>query len=304
MAEKQAGLSAIAMAYARAYHATHDSPRIFDDFLANDLFTAEERAQTDRAWAGLLQYIDPELAATNPDAATALGWVVQLTNGPITLGRSRYAEDSLEDAIRKGVRQYVILGAGFDTFAFRRPDLAERLQVFELDHPATQAIKRERVAAAGWTHPANLHFVPVDFTQESVKDALGRAPYDPSQLSFFSWLGVSFYLTREVVFDTLRSIVSTSAPGSTVVFDYLHADAFIPEKAGKLMQQMQWMAVQLGEPMKAGFDPLALATELERLGLRLEENLNPDAIEARYFQGRADRYHAVEHFHYARAVVV
>lgn len=303
MTEKQAGLSAMAMAYARAYHATHDSSKIFDDFLADSLFTPEEHTQTEQTLPGLLKYLDPELAATNPDPATALAWVVQLTSGPITLGRSRYTEDSLEQAIRKGVRQYVILGAGFDTFAFRRTDLADRLQVFEFDHPATQAIKRDRVAAAGWSHPANLHFVPVDFAKESLAEALGRSPYDPGQLSFFSWLGVSFYLTPVVVFDTLRSIASTAVRGSTLVFDYLDTDAFIPEKAAKRVHLMQWMARQLGEPMKAGFDPLALAADLDRLGLRLEENLDPATIEARYFQGRSDRYHAVEHFHYARAVV-
>jgi len=304
MTEKQAGLSAMVMAYARAYHATHDSPKIFDDFLADSLFTPEEHTQTDQDWAGLLQYTAPELAATNPDPATALAWVVQLGSGPLTLARSRYTEDSLEQAIREGVRQYLILGAGLDTFAYRRPDLSDRLQVLELDHPATQAIKRDRVTAARWDHPSNLHFVPVDFTKESLSDALERSPYDPTQLSFFSWLGVSFYLTREVVFDTLRSVASRAARGSTIVFDYLDADAFIPEKVAKRVQQMQWMAAQLGEPMKAGFDPLALSADLDRIGLRLEENLDPATIEARYFQGRSDRYHAVEHFHYARAVVI
>jgi len=289
MTEKQAGLSAMVMAYARAYHATHDSPKIFDDFLADSLFTPEEQTQTDQDWAGLLQYTAPELAATNPDPATALAWVVQLGSGPLTLARSRYTEDSLEQAIREGVRQYLILGAGLDTFAYRRPDLSDRLQVLELDHPATQAIKRERVVAAGWNDPSNLHFVPVDFTKESLSDALDRSPYDPTQLSFFSWLGVSFYLTREVVFDTLRSIVSKAARGSTIVFDYLDADAFIPEKVSKRVQQMQWMANQLGEPMKAGFDPLALSADLDHIGLRLEENLDPATIEARYFRGRSER---------------
>ncbi|HSL42016.1 MAG TPA: SAM-dependent methyltransferase [Anaerolineales bacterium] len=304
MTEKQAGLSALSMAYARAYHATHDSPKIFDDFLANSLFTPEELAERNQTWAGLLQYVAPELAATHPDPATATSWVIQLTNGPITLPRARYAEDNLAESIQQGVRQYIILGAGFDTFAYRRPGLADRLQIFELDHPATQAIKRERVAAAGWDHPANLHFVPVDFTRESPADALKRSPYQADQLSFFSWLGVSFYLAREVVLDTLRSIASIAAPGSTIVFDYLHRDAYDPEKAGKRMEQMQYMATQLGEPLKSGFDPLTLADELAKLGLRMEENLDPSAIEARYFQGRSDRYHAVEHFHYAKAVVV
>jgi methyltransferase (TIGR00027 family) len=302
--EKQAGLSALAMAYARAYHAAHESPKIFDDFLAGALFTPEEHTQWAQNLSSTLQYIDPGLAAAQPDPATALGWVVQLTSGPMTLGRSRYTEDSLEAALRSGVTQYVILGAGLDTFAYRRPDLANRLQIFEVDHPTTQAMKRERVARQGWDHPANLHYLPTDFAQEGLAEALGRSGYDPGQLSFFSWLGVSYYLTREVVFATLRSLAANAAPGSQLVFDYMDPDAFIPEKTARRVQLMQYMAAQLGEPMKAGFDPLTLAASLEQLGLRLEEDLGPAAIEARYYRGRQDRYHAVEHVHFARLAIL
>lgn len=115
---------------------------------------------------------------------------------------------------------------------------------------------------------------------------------------------ISYYLPREVVFDTLREISANSEQGSLVVFDYLHSDAFIPDKVSKRVQQMQWMAAQLGEPMRAGFDPLTLSAELKKIGLSLEENLTPAAIESRYFHSRSDRYHAVEHFHYAKAAVV
>ena len=103
--------------------------------------------------------------------------------------------------------------------------------------------------------------------------------------------------------DALRAQCYTAAPGSTLVFDYMDTDAFIPEKTARRVQLMQSMARQLGEPLKAGFDPLALAADLDRLGLRLEENLDPAAIEARYFQGRSDHYHAIEQVHFARAVV-
>lgn len=302
MTEKQAGLSAIGMAYMRAYHAIHDTPKIFDDFLATGLFAPEELAQTDQTWAGLLQYTDPELAAMNPDQATALAWVVQ-GQGAITLGRSRYTEDCLEAAIQKGVRQYVVLGAGLDTFAYRRPDLVDRLQIFEVDHPTTQALKRERIARQGWDDPANLHYVPVDFTQESLTDVLAKSAYDPAQLSFFSWLGVSYYMTHAVIFETLHSIASLATTGSTLVFDYMDMDAFIPERTARRVQLMQIMAKQLGEPLKSGFYPLALIDDLGRIGLRLEENLDPADIEAYYFQGRSDRYHAIEHVHFARAVV-
>jgi methyltransferase (TIGR00027 family) len=303
MEDRQAGVTALVTAYSRAYHATHDSPKIFDDFLADQLYTPEEHTSFDRNLAGLLKMIDPETAAQNPDQTTALARVIQLHNGPITLSRSRYAEDSLDEAVRHGVEQYVILGAGFDTFAFRRPDLLQRLQVFEVDHPVTQALKRERIAMAGWQIPAQLHFVPVNFNTENLNDVLLRSDYDPRKASFFSWQGVTYYLDREVVLATLEAIASIAPHGSLIVFDYMDADAFQPEQAGKRIQLMQGIAQMVGEPMKCGFAPHELAGDLERVGLRLEENLGPAEIEQRYFQGRSDDYHAFEHVHFAKAVV-
>ena len=220
---------------------------------------------------------------------------------PVTVSRSRYAEDCLEVAVSQGVRQYVILGAGFDTFAFRRSDLLASLEVFEFDHPVTQAMKRQRIA--GWDQPAQLHFVPVDFSRENLNVALRHSAYDPHKLSFFSWLGVSYYLPRAVVFQTLEAIRRLAPSGSTIVFDYMDEDAFIPERTARRMQLMQGGAQMVGEPMKTGFDPLRLgeATGIDRL--TLTENLSPAEIEARYFAGRTDRYHAFEHVHFARAVV-
>ncbi len=306
MQQTQAGITALVTAYARAYHATHDSPIIFDDSLADYLYTPEEHAQFDRNLAesvGMLSAIAPDIVASNPDQATALAAVIQLIHGPVTLSRSRYTEDCLEQAVRQGVGQYVILGAGFDTFAFRRPDLLEHLQVFEVDHPVTQAMKRQRIAMPGWEIPQQLHFVPIDFNTEKLADVLRHSPYNPQVLTLFSWLGVTYYLERDVVLKTLKTIASITPKGSTVVFDYMDADTFSPEKAAKRIQLLQAGARRVGEPMKTGFDPLTLADDLHRLGLTLEENLSPADIEKRYFQGRTDRYHAFEHVHFARATI-
>jgi methyltransferase (TIGR00027 family) len=306
MQETQAGITALVTAYARAYHATHDSPKIFDDVLADQLYTPEEHVQFDHNLAqmvGTLSEIAPDLAASSSDQERALAAVMHLIHLPVTLSRSRYTEDRLEEVIRQGVRQYVLLGAGFDTFAFRCPDLLARLQVFEVDHPTTQAMKRERIARPGWTIPPQLHFVPVDFNAESVADGLRRSAYDPHALTLFSWLGVTYYLLREVVFDTLRAIIGIAPAGSTVIFDYMDADAFIPERTAKRSRLMQHGARRVGEPMKTGFDPQTLDDDLDRLGLTLQENLSPADIQARYFQNRTDRLHAFEHVHFARAIV-
>ena len=150
----------------------------------------------------------------------------------IVFSRARYTEDILEAAVRQQeVEQYVILGAGLDTFALRRPDLVARLQVFEVDHPGTQAHKRRRLREAGREHPAQLHFVAVDFSRDNLAKALKSSAYDPQASSFFSWLGATYYLTRDAAWATLRAIAQVAPPGSTVVFDYLDSEAFVPERA-------------------------------------------------------------------------
>ncbi|WP_309505573.1 class I SAM-dependent methyltransferase [Thermaerobacillus caldiproteolyticus] len=217
---------------------------------------------------------------------------------PHVLSRSRYTEDNLDLAVKQGVEQYVILGAGMDTFAFRRPDLLRQVQVFEVDHPATQTFKRNRLAELGWEIPSHLHFVPVDFTKESLADALKGTLYDVQTKSFFSWLGVTMYLTRDEVFATLRSIAEIAPEGSAVIFDY-----FVPEEDTPHMKEMREDLRKIGEPMKTTFDPSTLAFELESLGLRLHENLSPSDIQERYFQSRTDGYYASKHVRFAWAVV-
>jgi methyltransferase (TIGR00027 family) len=303
MDEKRASITAFITAYCRAYHATHDTPVIFDDSLADRLFTAEEHLAFDQQLAGQLKVINPERAATTPDQAAALACVMQTHNGPITLSRSRYTEDRLAAAIEQGVQQYVLLGAGFDTFAFRRPDLMDRLRVCEVDHPATQALKHQRLALLAQAYPPQLHFIPINFETERLTAVLRPPVYDPGALSFFSWLGVTYYLTREAIRATLHDVAASAPAGSTLVFDYMDADAFIPDRAAKRSRLMQAIARQVGEPMQTGFEPPALAADLQRAGFRLEEDLSPVQIEARYFQGRTDEYHAFEHVHFARAVV-
>lgn len=250
-----------------------------------------------------LKYFDPERAASCPDEATALEWVIQAYNGPTTLSRSRYTEDKLAETIKQGVGQYVILGAGLDTFAFRYAEKGGRLRVFEVDHPGMQAFKRQRLDELGWEYPARLSFIPIDFTKENLAAALKHSSYDTQTLSFFSWLGVSMYLTRDDVFATLRSVKDIAPAGSTIIFDYYDTDAFDPERASKLMQLTQEIVRRAGEPLKSGFNPSTLAEDLSKIGLQLCENLSPSDIEERYFQGRKDHYHAAGHMHYARAVV-
>lgn len=164
MEDNQERRTAPLLTYFRAYHAAHDAPKIFDDFLAYNMLTEQERDFFDRQFSTAVEIIDPAHAALCPDQETALAWFMRAI-APLSLAisRARYAEELLEKAVREGVRQYVILGAGMDTFAFRCPELVKQLQVFEVDYPATQAYKRSRLAEVGWEQPVQLHFIPVDF---------------------------------------------------------------------------------------------------------------------------------------------
>lgn len=302
---RQSAVSATALmtAFARAYHATHSVHKIFDDYLAKEILTKEEFVFFGKILVDTLRFFNPELAASNPDQATALDWVMKVQSAPVTISRAKYAEDSLKLAIQQGVKQYVILGAGMETFAFREPELMEQLQVYEVDHPTTQAFKQQRLSELGWEIPAHLEFIPADFSKEKLADVFKRSSYDSDKNAFFSWLGVTYYLSNHTVLDTLRSISAIAPKGSAVVFDYIDSDGFDPAKAAKQMQLLRSFVERVGEPMQAHFNPVTLGKELKTVDLRLRENLSPTEIEGRYFKGRTDGYHAFEHVHFAWATV-
>ncbi|KUM24933.1 methyltransferase [Mesorhizobium loti] len=195
--------------------------------------------------------------------------------------RARLAEDWLAAAVRRGVRQVVVLGAGLDTFSLRNPypDLA----VFEVDHPATQAWKRQRIAEAGLVEPAGTAFVPVNFERQRLSEELALAGLKLTKASFFMWLGVVPYLTREAIFSTLSYIAAI--PGSEVVFDYSEP-AKNRDVAGQAALAFYAARVaSVGEPWISFFDPRALAESLNDLGFDEIEDIKSGAIAARF--GRA-----------------
>jgi methyltransferase (TIGR00027 family) len=288
-------------AYTRAYHSMYDSPKIFDDFLAYHLIPKEKRALIERILFKAKQIDDLKHTELQSNKDTTL---VSSIRTPNILSRARYTEDTLEKAIRQGIKQYVILGAGLDTFAFRRSDLMEKLEVFEVDHPATQEFKLKCIAKLGWKHPTKLHFNPIDFTKEDLVSALTRSQaYDPNVKSFFSWLGVTMYLTPEEVYATFRSITKIAPKGSIIVFDYLDCDVFTLEKSSSGMQRRQEFLRKIGEPMITGFNPSTLAENLTNIKFRLIEDLNSTDIDERYFQDRTDGYHASMHGHFVCATI-
>jgi len=230
---------------------------------------------------------------TDPLAGVLLGEAPEAVFGPtpdsprrramrlLIAARSRIAEDALAAAVARGVRQYVILGAGLDTFAWRNPHAAAGLKVFEVDHPATQAWKRQRLERAGLA--ADMVFASVDFERQTLADGLAAAGFDAGAPAFFAWLGVVPYLTRAAVLDTLAFIAAV--PGGEVVFDHGEPPSAYPPEQRLIAEARAAEVARMGEPFLTYFDPAELAGELRALGFGEIEDFGPGALTERFFGG-------------------
>lgn len=305
MKENQVSDTAVKTACWRAYHSIIDNPKIFNDFMAFDLVGDAEYETFKTMYVTIFKTIaPPESVSTFSDDAAILKLMMQSLAAPaLVLSRACYAEDKLFDALHQGVGQYVILGAGMDTFAFRHSEAIQDLKVFEIDRSATQEFKRLRIHELGWKYPSHLRLVEADLSKDSISEALTQSSYDKGLLSFFNWLGVTCYLPRSVVFSVLQTISASAPAGSRIVFDYLDTDLLIPEKSSQRSQEILMMAEQAGERIITFFDPETLKGDLAQVGFLLEENLNPSEINELYFKNRPDGYYACENAHFACAVV-
>jgi methyltransferase (TIGR00027 family) len=284
MEPNRPSLTAHRVAMLRAAHQILDVPRVFEDPIA--LRIIGERGAAD-------------IAAAPDKYKTALATFLRA----FLVARSRYAEDSLSAAIKRGVRQYVILGAGLDTFAYRNPYPAETLQAFEVDHPDTQAWKRERLDAERISIPESLCFVAVDFEQESLESQLLKAGFRKDVPSFFSWLGVTIYLPADAVMATLKSIAIMAARGSEIVFDYAISPTALRAEDSSNYQAIAAQVAALGEPWRSAFDPDLLAADLRAMGLVPAEDLGADEINARFFKGRSDALRVGGRSHLMKIIV-
>jgi methyltransferase (TIGR00027 family) len=199
--------------------------------------------------------------------------------------RTRFAEDALQAAIARGASQLVVLGAGLDTYAYRS-DHGDALRIFEVDHPATQAWKKDRLASAGIAIPSYLTFAPVDFERETVGDGLRAAGFDETRQTFFTWLGVVPYLTEAAIFATLGYIAALPG-GAHVVFDYGNPPdtSGAPDAYSAAREELARRVAAIGEALKTQFESEALHQKLAGLGFRQWEDLGPTAIRNLYFAG-------------------
>lgn len=292
-------ITSLMSAFGRAYHTSHENEPIFRDDFARRLMSDSEYEQTGKYILNGIDFFAPEIKGTFADDDEALLWIVNTQIAPTPLARSRYCEDCLKTAALTGTGQYVILGAGLDTFAFREPEFLKKHHVFEVDHPETQADKIERIKRAGLEIPDNLTFVPVDFSKDSLTEALENAGYKKSGKTFFSWLGVSYYLTTEEIDRLLSELSQIGGEGSSLVFDF--ADNNLFTSPVKRVQNMLAMAAAGGEPMKSCFSYTEIEKLLEKHNFLIYELLYTQDIEMNYFSNC--KYSAFENICYLQAAL-
>lgn len=300
MADSQSSLTALIASFSRVYHAEFDEPKIFCDPIATQLMTDEEYQQIMGYMIGGIDFFAPEKKSEFTDSKDILKWVVQTQLAPTPLARAKYCEDMLANAVRIGAKQYVILGAGMDTFAYRNPELLSKIHVFEVDRLDTQKFKKYKIEQVGWDIPDNLHYVSMDFAKDKLADELKISGFDTNKITFFSWLGVTYYLTKEDNFNMIKAISDISSKGSSLLFDYAD-DEFLTSNVKRIQNQIA-MAQAAGEPMQSGYNYEELERTLSEHGFLIYEHLTPSDIEERFFADRTDYLHAFEHINYALAV--
>jgi methyltransferase (TIGR00027 family) len=255
--------TALAAAFHRAAHQVLEQGRIFSDRLAIRILGTDAQSVARRA-------------EENPSGRRMRLFIAV---------RTRFAEDALAVAFENGVRQAVVLGAGLDTYAYRNP-FGERLRVFEVDHPATEAWKQQLLRDAAIPVPSSLTFVPVDFEGETLAERLAAAGFNRTQPAFFTWLGVVPYLKEEAVWSTLTFIASLPN-GAHVVFDYSDPPATLTPEGRAYHDKRASRVADLGEAWITYFEAEALHGKLRTLGFGEIEDLGPAEIVARYFPGRS-----------------
>ena len=291
-------MTARVSAFSRAYHSTHSIVPIFNDPLARTLLGETEYHAVAQSMTGGISYFCPGWSGTDEQA---LRWIVDHCLSATPLARAAFAEDSLQQAAARGARQYLIFGAGLDSFAYRQPAWASCMTLFEIDLPSQTADKQARVQTAGLSVPDNLCWISADLSDTGWTDSLtGCTRFDDTRISFCSLLGLLYYLSEA---DTERLLCSLGAllpSGSTLVFDYPDENFF--DASEKRVQNTIMMAKAGGEPMQSAFSYGELEKLLETHGFLIYELLTPDDIQKDIIDKAGADLKAFEHVNYCLAI--
>jgi methyltransferase (TIGR00027 family) len=270
----RASRTAEGVAAVRAKHTLHDRPKIFDDPWAISLIGPAWRVICRSRWLSRIIF-DGVYRALRPSQATVVG-------------RARFLEDALDRAITRHTVDYVVIGAGFDSFALRQQRSARPRHVWEVDHPDTQLAKQRRLAALGVRPPTNVHFVPADLSTESLPAVLTRHGFVPGGIAFFSMLGLSYYLPRDVLLRMIESLAGDFPSGSELVVDIRIDPKFLSPAELPAFRRVERLAARRGEKMLTRFHPGDFVNACRDLGMELVECLSPAQQTLRYFADRRD----------------
>ncbi len=277
---EQKSMTALVSAFARWHHAEHNGVKIFDDSLAGAILSGDEKLHIAASMGKGIAFFNPAFSGTEEEA---LRWIVDNQLAPSPLGRSAWAEKALQAAVSAGAEQYVIIAAGYDTFAYRQPEWAGKLRVFELDSPFMSMDKQKRVREALGDTPRNVSYAPIDLAAEPLSEALRACGmFDERAPSFFSLLGISYYLSKGSFRALIEAIADMEQSSSLIAFDYPDELTYT-ERAGERAKKQAMMARGTGEAMLAGYARAEMERLLSDFGFGIVEHLTPDEITKLYF---------------------
>lgn len=278
--QKKESMTALLSLFARAWHNERYAVRVLEDDVSRKLLSDEEYRTVGAHMANGISFFAPQFSGTNEQALRLIATEYLC---PSVLGRAVFSEQALRTAAKIGAKQYVLLGAGYDTFAYRQPEFGKRLCIFELDRAKTVQDKIARLARAGITPPENVRYLAADFTVSGWEQLLVQHPdFDKDTPTFCSLLGLVYYLPTADFVRLLRTLQKLLCAGSSLVFDYPDANAF-GETAGIRAQKQAMLASAAGEQMYGGYSLPTLTRLLSDCGFRVYEHLTPDEITAQYF---------------------
>jgi methyltransferase (TIGR00027 family) len=278
--EKQS-MTALVSAFARAYHTQHNEVKIFDDPIAEKIITEDEYSQISSNMSQGISFFNPEFVGTKDEA---LRFIVDRFLSPAPLGRAAFAERMLEHAVKLGTQQYLIFAAGLDTFAYRQPEWAKNLQIFEIDHPDMSSWKQSRMHSVTEEVIPNLHFIGADFSTQNWQESLaGSSRFCKEAMSFCSLLGISYYLTESNFSRMIEAIAGLIPKGSRIVFDYPAQDDQMGNTSGQ-ENKLARMAGAAGEAMLASYRYDEMEKLLSDRSFLIRQHLKPDEIAKQYFR--------------------
>lgn len=279
MTEKN--MTALVSLFARAYHYENSSTKILEDCVAKKLLTPKEYNEIAHHMTQGIGFFQPSFTGTEEEA---LQWVVNHNLAPSPLGRSAFAEKVLQNKVSMGARQYLIFGAGYDSFGYRQPTWGRGLEIFEIDQPHIIADKKQRLEHSEIAIPTNLHYISADLQEEAWIEKLTKSrSFSKEKISFFSLLGLVYYLPKEAFVQLLSTLRPLVPQGSAIVLDY-PAEDDTKENSQNRETKLEELAKAANEPMVAKYTPKEMEKLLATQGFGIEQHLTPDKITETFFK--------------------